>query len=104
MECTLQGYSVQGVSLNRRLRAAIQLMNQKFAEEVCVNGNKYHIHGIEEITSSTQQADTEPPSERTVQPTDVCGVGCGACLDPKGQTVATRYGEVTSGREQAVGI
>ncbi|KAH8435414.1 uncharacterized protein LDX57_013044 [Aspergillus melleus] len=55
-----KGAHIQRLALNRRLRAAIQLMNQKFAEEVRTNGHKYHIHGIGEATSSAKEADTEP--------------------------------------------
>ncbi|KAL2810363.1 P-loop containing nucleoside triphosphate hydrolase protein [Aspergillus cavernicola] len=58
-----KGSHIQRLALNRRLRAAIQLMNQNFAEEVRLNGHKYHIHGREENASSTKQVDTEPLDE-----------------------------------------
>ncbi|GFG16990.1 conserved hypothetical protein [Aspergillus lentulus] len=55
-----KGSHIQRSALNRRLRAAIQLMNQKFADEVRMNGHKYHIQGIGENSPSTKQVDTEP--------------------------------------------
>jgi GTPase SAR1 family protein len=58
-----KGSSIQRLALTRRLRAAIQLTNQKFAEEVRLNGHKYYIHGLQDDVSSTKQADTDPLEE-----------------------------------------
>lgn len=58
-----KGAHIQRSALDRRLRAAIQVMNQKFAEEIRINGHKYHINGIKENAASTKQVDTEPPDE-----------------------------------------
>ncbi|KAB8213175.1 P-loop containing nucleoside triphosphate hydrolase protein [Aspergillus novoparasiticus] len=61
---------IQRLALTRRLRAAIQLMNQEFAEEVRVNGHKYHIHGINENSANTKQMDPEPLNEESAEDDD----------------------------------
>lgn len=48
---TGNGSSLQDLAASRRLRAEIQLLNQKFAENVRLKGHKYHIEGLHDKSS-----------------------------------------------------
>uniref|UniRef100_A0A093UWQ9 Interferon-induced GTP-binding protein Mx n=1 Tax=Talaromyces marneffei PM1 TaxID=1077442 RepID=A0A093UWQ9_TALMA len=50
-----KGSPLQALALSRRLRAEIQLLNQKFAEDVRQKGHKYHINGLRGVSSDAEQ-------------------------------------------------
>ena len=58
-----KGFSIQRLASIRRLRAAIQFMNQKFAEGVRLKGHKYHIRSLGGGISRAKQADSDPHDE-----------------------------------------
>jgi GTPase SAR1 family protein len=57
------GSSLQDLAVSRRLRAEVQLLNQKFAEEVRLKGHKYYIKGLQDVSLDAEQADLQSSDE-----------------------------------------
>jgi GTPase SAR1 family protein len=58
-----KGSSLQDLAVSRRLRAEIQLLNQKFAEEVRQKGHKYYIKGLRDVSLDAEQANLQSSDE-----------------------------------------